>query len=326
MRKQLPIILLAMICIVLVVALQRQRQQIGRMAQTIADLEAAPAEQSKRIQTPSVSEKQAELVQHEVNEDFQPQKKTPAPAETPAPEVQSAKESTRRIMRSMAKTIDENPTINKMVEASQRGAVGALYSDMIEYLDLNADETNYFMELLMYRQMAHVDMHMKIASGSLTEEEQSALQEKTRLANETTRLEMETFLNSPKDFEEFKFYEDTIGERMMLSQMDQMLGGAALSKEAYREVLQIMYDERETYTWSTDLHDSESTDLSPERFSEDNISRHLTDMKALGERMDRRMQEILTPEQLAAWRESGAAMQALIEGQLTQANQAFGGN
>ncbi|MBT8041719.1 MAG: hypothetical protein KJN98_00960, partial [Pontiella sp.] len=109
MRKQLPIILLAMICIVLVVALQRQRQQIDRMAQAIADLEAAPAEQSKRIQPPSVSEKQAELVQNEVNEDIQPQKKTPAPAETPAPEVQRAKESTRRIMRSMAKTIDENP-------------------------------------------------------------------------------------------------------------------------------------------------------------------------------------------------------------------------
>lgn len=244
--------------------------------------------------------------------------------EAQARDTDGAKETNRRVMRDMAKMIDENPTINKMVEASQRGAIGALYTDMIAYLNLDAEETQYFMDLLMYRQMANVDAHMKMASGNLTEEEKLALMEATKLANETTRTEVDKFLNDPEDFEEFKFYEDTIGERMMLSQMDQQLGDAALSDEAYREVLEIMYDERENYDWSTDLHDNENRDLSPERFSQENIRKHIADVVALGELMDQRMQEILTPEQLAAWRQSGVAMQALIEGQLIQANQMFG--
>lgn len=314
MKKQIPVIILAIISIALVIALQSQRQKNATLEQKIAGI----PEQPTRVEASPVTEQQAGGVQPGANEGIQPLE------EISAPEAESAKDSNRRIMRDMAKVIEENPTINKMIEASQRGAIGALYSDMIDYLDLDAEETQYFMELLMHRQMANVDAHMKMASGTLTEEEKLALQEETQRANETTRSEMDKFLNDPNDFEEFIFYEDTIGERMMLSQMDQKLGNAALSDESYREVLEIMYDERTSYDWATDLHDNENRDLSPERFSQGNISKHITDMKTVGEQMDQRVQGILTPEQLEAWRESGAAMQALVEGQLMQASQMFG--
>ncbi|RKX43359.1 MAG: hypothetical protein DRP64_08310, partial [Verrucomicrobia bacterium] len=93
----------------------------------------------------------------------------------------------------------------------------------------------------------------------------------------------------------------------------------------YREVLEIMHDEREGFDWSTDLHDSENQDMNPERFSAENIQQHIADTKAAGELMDRRMQEILTPEQLAAWRQSGLAMQDMMIAQMQQAGQMFGG-
>ena len=318
MKKQIPAILLVLICIALVAMLQSQRKETARLSQKIAEMESASAQEPTRIESAPAAEHPAEIVQAGVEDETQPL------GETPVPEVEGKKESNRRIMRDMMKTIGENPTINKMVEASQRGAVGALYADMIEHLGLDAEESQYFMDLLMHRQMAHVDMHMKMAAGNLTEEEILALREKTQQANETTRSEMENFLNNPEDFDEFEYYEETIGERMMLSQMDQKLGAAALSDDTYGEVLEIMYEERESYDWSTDLHDNENTDLSPERFSQENIQKHMADMKALGVLMDQRMQEILPPEQLAAWRESGAAMEALVGGQLIQANQAFG--
>ena len=46
-------------------------------------------------------------------------------------------------------------------------------------------------------------------------------------------------------------------------------------------------------------------------------------MKALGEQMDERLQDVLTPEQLEAWRESGEAMIQMQAGQLHQASQMF---
>jgi hypothetical protein len=317
MIKKLPLVLLAITCVALAVALQSQRKQNARLAGKIADMEAGLHEPAETGSSAAAERDHTEHAQATMEED------AAALEGGPATVSESEEENTKRVMRDMAKTIEENPTINKMVEMSQRGAMGALYGDMIEYLGLDAEETEYFMELLMYRQMAHVDAHMKMMSGSLTDEEQQALQDKLGQVSETMRAEMENFLNDQEDFEEFEYYEETIGERMVLSQMDQQLGEAALPDETYRDVLAIMYEERSSYNWSTDLHDSEIRDLSPERFSQENIQKHIADMRAVGELMDMRMQEILTPEQLAAWRDSGLAMQALVEGQLIQANQMY---
>ena len=315
-RKKMPTIALIITSIILAFCLYGSRQEVRRLrnemareASLAANGHAAPSDIATVDSSPSVTQGVA-LVSSD--------------ADATGPEAKPPEKSNRRIMSDMAKAIEENPTINKMVEASQRGAIGALYSDMIEYLGLNADEAQYFMDVLMYRQMANVDAHLKMMSGDLTEEEKQALMEKAQRANEVAQEEMEKFLNNPDDFAEFKFYEDTIGERMMLSQMDQTLGEAALSDETYRQVLEIMHDERANFDFSTDLHDEENRDLSASRFSQENIQKHLEDMKMLGEQMDKSLQGILTPEQLAAWRESGEAMMQMQAGQLYQAGQMFG--
>lgn len=318
MKKQIPALLLAVIVIVLALAVNSTRRENAQLKEQILELTITP--QESLLPTPNSSfASSAPIVPAEPSAET-----TPALAETETTSQEQENATRRRMMKNLAQMMEDNPTMNKIVEASQRGVMGALYGDMIEYLGLEADEEEYFMELLMYRQMANVDAHMKMGSGSLSEEEKQSLMDKAKLASETMKEKMEEFLNNPADFDEFTYYEDTIGERMMLSQMDQKLGEDALSEEAYNEVLSIMHGERENYDWSTDLHDNESTDMSAERFSQDNINKHIADMKTMGDQMDRRMQEILTPEQLAAWRESGTAMQALMEGQLMQANQMFG--
>ncbi len=314
MKKQIPTLILAIGCIVLAATLFKTKGENSQLREELSLSRTVAAEPEEPI---AMAEPVAEASPGTTNQSVA------AFVEPEAAENQKA--SNRRMMSSIAKMMEDNPTINKMVEASQRGAIGALYSDLIEYLDLDAEETKYFMDLLMYRQMKNVDMAMKMMSGELTEEEKTALMEEVKLAGETTKEEMEKFLNDPEDFSELEFYEDTIGERMMLSQMDQMLGDAALSDETYREVLEIMHDERESFDWSTDLHDSENQDMNPERFSAENIQQHIADTKAAGELMDRRMQEILTPEQLEAWRQSGAAMMEMQTAQLQQAAQMFGG-
>ncbi len=321
MKRQIPAVLLTIVCVALALGLKNANQKNAQLKEEIVQLQVAtgksrPAESSPTVkaasETPSGVANQVASIAFE--------------AEEVAPESEEQPEANqRRMMRNMAKMMEENPTINKIVEASQRGVMGALYSDFIEYLDLDPKESKYFMDLLMYRQMTNVDMGMKLMSGTLTEEEKTALIEEVKLATETTKKEMEQFLNDTEDFDEWEFYEDTIGERMMLSQMDQMLGDAALPEDTYREVLEIMHDERENFIWSTDLADDEKIDVSPERFSAENIQKHLGDMKTMGEQMDRRMQEILTTEQLEAWRQSGAAMMEMHSAQMQQARQMLGG-
>lgn len=243
------------------------------------------------------------------------------------PEEEQKEAERKRVMGSMAKMMMENPTMNKVMEASQRGALSALYVDLIDFLELNPEETKYFMDLLMHRQMKNVEAAMQIMGGQLSPEERLALREEMNVAGEEVEAEMKTFLNNPEDYEEFQFYEKTIGERMILSQVDAKLAGTenALPDDTYREVLEIMHEERQNFTFSDDLGDQKNTDYSADRFSQENIDRYIEETLRLGEQIDARLSQLLTPEQMDAYHESGKAMLDMHIGQLHQAKQMFGG-
>jgi hypothetical protein len=321
MKKQIPAILLALAGIALAFGLYSSRQKNKLLQNEIAQAKAPAAavstepepQQSKAV--PPAAAQPAEPVLQTL-EAAPPIVEQPREQGTPA----------RRMMSSMAKMMD-NPTMNKVMEASQRGAVGALYSDMIEYLDLNAEETGYFMDLLMARQMKQVDMAMKMMGGNLGEDEKMALAEEAKQTAETVKTEMEKFLNNPDDFAEWEFYEKTMGERMMLSQMDQKLSqsDAALSDETYRDLLGMMHEERENFDFTSDLNDDKNMDLSPARFSKENLQNHFNDQTRLNAAIKAKAEAILSPEQHAAFSDSLKIAEEMQKAQLEMAAQMFGG-
>ncbi|VGO22361.1 hypothetical protein [Pontiella sulfatireligans] len=314
MKKQLPAILLAVVSIALALALYGAKQENLRLQQELASskttaekAEAAPLEET-------------------VVAAVHPEAPVASSAPEAAPALQQPDMAGRQMMKSISSMMD-NPTMNKVMEASQRGAVGALYSDMIEYLDLNAEETSYFMDLLMFRQMKNVDMAMKMMAGNLSEEEKKALQDGIKEAGETVKIEMEQFLNNPDDFSEWEFYEKTMGERMMLSQMDQNLSAsdAALSDETYRNLLGMMSEEKSGFTFTSNLSDEKNNDMSPQRFSKQNIQNHINDVKKLNEQITARAQGMLTLAQYEEFEKSLKATTDMQLAQLEMAGQMFGG-
>lgn len=317
MNKQLPAILLGIVCVVLLVAYINTNNTVKELRAELAALTNQSAPAAADEDTTGTAD-QKSLAETTGDADEQVASEEPA--------AESGKDGGRRMMENMAKMMD-NPTMNKVMEASQRGAVGALYTDLIEYLGLNAEETKYFMDLLMYRQMKQVDASMKMMSGSLSDEEREVLQEEMKQAAETVKEEMEKFLNSDEDYAEFEFYEKTMGERMMLSQMDKDLtgSGSELSDSTYRELLGIMHDERESFDFTSDLHDQENTDLSAERFSNDNVQNFARDVESLNDAIIEKAQAILTPEQFDAFVDSLKTFTEMQMAQLEMASQMFGG-
>ena len=146
-------------------------------------------------------------------------------------------------------------------------------------------------------------------------------------AADLTQKEMKAFLNNDEDFEEFEFYEETMGERMMLSSMDQKLASSdmALTDVAYRDLLGMMHEERRNFSFSSDLHDQENMDMSPARFSKQNLEHFGQDMDRLNQNMFSRAERMLTPEQLKAFIESVTATADMQKAQLEMAAQMFGG-
>jgi len=126
---------------------------------------------------------------------------------------------------------------------------------------------------------------------------------------------------------EWEFYEKTMGDRMMLSQMEQSLGDsdAALSDQTYRQLLEAIDEERSGFDFSADFADNQNMDMSPERFSPEKIEGYGNDLKALNEQIATRAQAILTPEQFDAFMKSLAANTEMQLAQLEMAGQMFGG-
>jgi hypothetical protein len=315
MKRQIPTIVLAILCMAMAFSLYTAKKENALLRQALEGL---------AIATPDEPMEEA-VIEQIVEAAAVPTTVAVQPPEVVAAETAATNSPSRRMMSSMAKMM-ENPTMNKVMEASQRGAVGALYSDLIEYLNLNTDETKYFMDLLMYRQMKQMDLGMKMMGGGLDEEEKQALTAELKEASEKVKTEMETFLNNPADFEEFEFYEKTMGERMMLSQMDQQLSGsdAALPDTTYRELLGMMHEEKENFDFSSDLHDEENMDLSPARFSKQNITSFAADMDRLNAGIIQRAQGMLTPAQLAAFEGAIKTTADMQKAQLEMAGQMFG--
>ncbi|MDH3982492.1 MAG: hypothetical protein OES84_06265, partial [Kiritimatiellaceae bacterium] len=179
---------------------------------------------------------------------------------------------------------------------------------------------------LMFRQMKQMDLGMKMLGGGLSDEEKEQMSNDLKEAGETVKTEMEAFLNNPDDFAEFEFYEKTMGERMMLSQMDAKLASsdASLSDETYKDLLGMMHDEKTNFDFTTDLNDEKNMDLSAERFSKDNLENFGNDMDQLNGNIIEKAKSMLTPEQLKAFEESIKATADMQKAQLEMAGQMFG--
>ncbi|MCF7817403.1 MAG: hypothetical protein K9M54_05930 [Kiritimatiellales bacterium] len=318
MKKQIPVILLAVTGTALAFGLYSSNEKNKHLQSEIARAKApvidvAPEQNPIPAAEPAATQPEPTLQTLEV-----------APQAVETTEEPSA--TAHRMMSSVSKMMD-NPTMNKVMAASQRGAVGALYADLIEYLNLNSEETTYFMDLLMTRQMKQVDMAMKMMGGNLSEDEKRALAEEVKLTSGTVKAEMEKFLNNPADVAEWEFYEKTMGERMMLSQMDQKLAGsgAALADGTYRQLLGMMHDERENFTFTSNLSDDKNMDMSAQRFSQENLQNHFNDQEQLSAAILAKAETMLTPEQYAAFADSLKTTAEMQKAQLEMAAQLFGG-
>ena len=321
MTKQIPAIVLAITCTALSIGLYRSNRKVTVLEDKIAELEAVPmprvAERLRSATTRVAAGKP--LSSPGPRADSQPET-------MPVADEEGKEGASRRMMTNLANML-ENPTMNKVMVASQRGALQALYGDLIESFEFTGEEEDYFMDLLMSRQMKQLEFGMKMMGGEMSDEERTKMGEELKEIGETVKTEMEKFLNNADDYNGFEFYEKTMGERMMLSQMTQKLeaSNVPLSDETHRELLQMMHDERKDFDFSTDLHDNQNTDLSAERFSKENLQQFSEDMDRLNRGMIGKAKNLLTAEQLSTFEESVEAIAEMQKSQMEMAANMFRG-
>ena len=78
---------------------------------------------------------------------------------------------------------------------------------------------------------------------------------------------------------------------------------------------EVITREREGFDWSTNLHNQESTDIGPDRFSRENLQKHMADIGRLNTQIFDQAMRMLTPEQFEAFK---ASIQATTDMQMAQ--------
>ena len=214
-----------------------------------------------------------------------------------------ASEQRQRLMRNISENL-KAPGMNQMIHEQQRVLIKAQYENLTESLGLNAEETNYFVDLLTARQMCRVDMGMKLMTGMLSESEREEMIRQVGTEIDELNGEIDWFLNNEADSEYFQYYEQTEGERSVVNSISDQLTqtGDPIGKEINEALVEILHQQIRTYPFSVQFEENGEPVFS--RFTDENINTFIEEMQELREPVLNEVTQLLNQEQLEVFASS----------------------
>ena len=219
-------------------------------------------------------------------------------------ESETAEEREReRIMKNITANVS-NSGMNALIEKQQRTIIAEEFGELIDFLDLNADEKDYFLDLITSRKMLQVELGMKLMTGVLTEEETLAM---TRQINESTseiNEEIRYFLNDERDSEYFDFYDRSGVERSAIRSMraEAEKSGVPVEPDVGERLVALINEEVNSHSYSNDFGSEEQPDFS--QFNDENINEHAQEMRLLVESLMAKAAPMLSADQLALFEQA----------------------
>lgn len=216
----------------------------------------------------------------------------------------------------------KNPQMKEVVRSQQKVVLDRQYASLLRYLGNRPPaDVDALKQLLVDRQMALVDSGIAMMSGTPDERKQAIESSKAIKAEYDKKVED---LLGAQDYEVFKQYEATSGERMQVQMFkDSLPAAAALSDQQENDLILAMAEERKALPPSSLLSKGQNAD--PSQISEESINEAVKQMEELQKRYLDRAAMILTPAQLEEfkkWQEQWAKMQSVG---MNMAKTMFGG-
>ena len=161
------------------------------------------------------------------------------------PEANKSEDGAKGMMGGMAKMFQTEE--GKKMLRSQTGMVVKMqYSDLARKLKLSPQESELVMNLIADRQVAQAGDGFAVMSGGAPDEaKMKEISEKTDASRKEYDAKLKAALGDER-FDQLQSYERTIGDRMMLGQIEPQFNaaGTPLAAEQKDQLLQIMNDER----------------------------------------------------------------------------------
>ena len=199
------------------------------------------------------------------------------------------------------KNMMKNDDMKKMMRQSQMAMLDRTYGHLFAKLDLPEDKLKQLKELLVERQMAGAERGMDFLTIGKDKEKMAALVEEIKLEQEAVDEEMKALL-SAEEYAQVKGYEETIGERMQVSQFAgaAQAAGEPLSEEQTESLITLMHDTNRD-VFGDGFNHNDKTEAMRAMQTEEGITGMLDKMDQANEQLIRDSGNVLTPGQQDAF-------------------------
>jgi hypothetical protein len=298
-----------------------QRNEADR--QRLKQLERQATELNRRVQT--------------LTGELQNRRAAPAPAAGPAalaPAAASADAAgeggkTKGGFAEMLSRMMDNPEMKKMMRQQQGLVMDMMYGGLFKELQLTPEETDQFKELLLDHQMKAMEAGGAFLKLQGQETDQTAAMNELAGAQKESDAQIKAFLGDDR-YGQFKEYQETMAERMTLSQFSQQMAGGQnpLSADQSQQLLEIMKQEKKGTAPALGESGADGS-LGAANWqammSEGKMNDFLKQQEDLNQRVLERAKAVLTPEQLEAFATHQASQLQMQRMGVTMAVKMFGG-
>ena len=244
--------------------------------------------------------------------------KSPAPVEAPKQDKPVAAASTEPQMKAAAEEKTEEPKPEKenatmkamqamfadkgtkeMMKTQMKTVVESMAKDLLDLLELDPEQRAKLLELMTDEQAKNQELGIKLFSG--TKEEKAALFKEIADNHAASEAAIKEMLKEPGKYEQYQKYQDSAPERMSLTGIKSKLAsdGKPLDETQEQNLMNLLYTERKATKWERDY--TKQTDMTPEYFTQEALDRQAEQTKELDARVDAKLADVLTPEQITSF-------------------------
>jgi len=217
-----------------------------------------------------------------------------------------------------------NPEMRDAIRTQIKAAqINPIYGSLISKLNLSSDKTEELMDLIADRFLAGTDS-IKALNNNNSKDAFKKTMEGIKIKKDEINSQIKELLGE-EQYDEYKKYSDTEGERMFTSQFNQQLSFSSiptLSQSQNDELVDIIKEETEASKKNPNYVNIEET--SPLQFDDDTISDVIFQQVDINTRVKNRAEKVLSDVQLKKLEDYQNSYIKQIETGLKISSQMFG--
>jgi hypothetical protein len=237
------------------------------------------------------------------------------------PGSQGTQDATGDMVAGIAKMM-ANPAMREMMRSQTRVAIGRVYQDLFDLLELKEPRRSSFEKLLHQKTYLALEAGLGLMDGPKTAEDRKAATAEVKAKFTEVDGQIKELLGK-EDYGTLTRYEDSILERQQLKAFDTMLTSKDMRLDESTEgrLMDVMHKEREKFPFASRYMDLTNPDIS--RFTAENMARFSDEYARLNESIAKQAAGFLPSEQLELFRDSQEQQKNTINMQLGVAAKMF---